>query len=144
MRYREQAYELTVPIAKDPAKLNVDEICDRFGQAHEQRYGHRADDEVVEVVNLRASAYASLGKPELSRGPDAGTRQPTPERRRAVMRDGEHDVPVFRRDDLAAGAALNGPVIVEEKTSTTVVEPGWALRVDREGNMDLTRVLPHK
>jgi 5-oxoprolinase (ATP-hydrolysing) len=60
------------------------------------------------------------------------------------MRDGEHDVPVFRRDDLAAGAALNGPVIVEEKTSTTVVEPGWALRVDREGNMDLTRVLPHK
>ena len=68
MRYREQAYELTVPIAKDPAKLNVDEICDRFGQAHEQRYGHRADDEVVEVVNLRASAYASLGKPELAPG----------------------------------------------------------------------------
>ncbi|MCY4441779.1 MAG: hydantoinase/oxoprolinase family protein [Deltaproteobacteria bacterium] len=140
MRYREQAYELTVPIAKDPAKLNIDEICERFGQAHEQRYGHRADDEVVEVVNLRASAYASLGKPELSRGPDAGTRQPTPERRRAVMFDGEHDVPVFRRDDLAPGAALSGPVIVEEKTSTTVVEPGWELRVDGEGNLDLTNV----
>ncbi len=140
MRYREQAYELTVPIAKDPAKLNIDEICERFGQAHEQRYGHRADDEVVEVVNLRASAYASLGKPELSRGPDAGTRQPTPEHRRAVMLDGEHDVPVFRRDDLAPGAALSGPVIVEEKTSTTVVEPGWELRVDGEGNLDLTSV----
>ncbi len=140
MRYREQAYELTVPIAKDPAKLNIDEICERFGQAHEQRYGHRADDEVVEVVNLRASAYASLGKPELSRGPDAGTRQPTPEHRRAVMLDGEHDVPVFRRDDLAPGAALSGPVIVEEKTSTTVVEPGWELRVDGEGNLDLTNV----
>ena len=140
MRYREQAYELTVPIAKDPAKLNIDEICERFGQAHEQRYGHRADDEVVEVVNLRASAYASLGKPELSRGPDAGMRQPTPERRRAVMLDGEHDVPVFRRDELAPGAVLSGPVIVEEKTSTTVVEPGWELRVDGEGNMDLTNV----
>ena len=144
MRYREQAYELTVPIAKDPAKLNVDEICDRFGQAHEQRYGHRADDEVVEVVNLRASAYASLGKPELSRGPDAGTRQAAPEHRRAVMPDGAHDVPVFRRDDLAPGAALSGPVIVEEKTSTTVVEPGWELRVDGEGNLDLTNVLRHQ
>ncbi len=140
MRYREQAYELTVPIAKDPAKLNVDEICDRFGQAHERRYGHRADDEVVEVVNLRASAYASLGKPELSRGPAARERQPAPERRRAVMLDRAHDVPVFRRDALAPGAELRGPVIVEEKTSTTVVEPGWALRVDPEGNLDLTRV----
>ncbi|MDE0028034.1 MAG: hydantoinase/oxoprolinase family protein, partial [Deltaproteobacteria bacterium] len=126
MRYREQAYELTVPIAKDPAKLNVEEICERFGQAHEQRYGHRADDEVVEVVNLRASAYASLGKPELSRGEDTGAREPAAQaRRRAVMLDGVHDVPVFGRDDLAPGAALDGPVIVEEKTSTTVVEPGW-------------------
>ena len=140
MRYREQAYELTVPIAKDPAKLNVDEICDRFGEAHEQRYGHRADDEVVEVVNLRASAYASLGKPELSRSAGAREQQPGPERRRVVMPDGPHDVPVFRRDDLPPGAALNGPVIVEEKTSTTVVEPGWTLQVDPEGNLDLTRV----
>lgn len=141
MRYREQAYELTVPIAKDSEKLNVEEICERFGQAHEQRYGHRADDEVVEVVNLRASAYASLGKPEVSRGEDAGPRNPAPrERRRAVMLDGEHDVPVLGRDDLTPGAALDGPAIVEEKTSTTVVEPGWALRVDPEGNLDLARV----
>ncbi len=141
MRYREQAYELTVPIAKDPANLNVEEIRERFGQAHEQRYGHRADDEVVEVVNLRASAYASLGKPDLSRGEGTAGREPTAqEHRRAVMLDGVHDVPVLRRDDLAPGAALGGPVIVEEKTSTTVVEPGWTLRVDPEGNLDLTRV----
>ena len=139
MRYREQAYELTVPIAKDPAKLNVEEICERFGQAHEQRYGHRADDEVVEVVNLRASAYASLGKPELSRDERTARQQPA-ERRRALMLDGPHEVPVFRRDDLAPGAELSGPVIIEEKTSTTVVEPGWALRVDPEGNLDLTRL----
>ena len=139
MRYREQAYELTVPIAKDPAKLNVEEICERFGLAHEQRYGHRADDEVVEVVNLRASAYASLGKPELSRDERTGRQQPT-EHRWALMLDGPHEVPVFRRDDLPLGAELSGPVIVEEKTSTTVVEPGWALRVDPEGNLDLTRM----
>ncbi len=139
MRYREQAYELTVPIAKDAAKLNVDEICDRFGQAHEQRYGHRADDEVVEVVNLRASAYASLGKPELSRREGGGERQAAAAHRGAVMLDGVHDVPVLRRDELAPGQALSGPVIVEEKTSTTVVEPGWALRVDPEGNLDITR-----
>ncbi len=139
MRYREQAYELTVPIAKDPAKLNVEEICERFGLAHEQRYGHRADDEVVEVVNLRASAYASLGKPELSRDERTGRQQPT-EHRWALMLNGPHEVPVFRRDDLPLGAELSGPVIVEEKTSTTVVEPGWALRVDPEGNLDLTRM----
>ena len=140
MRYREQAYELTVPIAKDPAKLNVDEICDRFGEAHEQRYGHRADDEVVEVVNLRASAYASLGKPVLSPGAGAREKRPAAEHRRAVMLDGAHDVPVFRRDHLAPGAVLSGPVIVEEKTSTAVVEPGWAVRVDPQG-ISISRAL---
>ena len=140
MRYREQAYELTVPIAKDPARLNVDEIRDGFGAAHERRYGHRADDEVVEVVNLRASAYASLGKPESSRREGGREPQPAPERRRVVMLDGPHDTPVFRRDRLEPGAAFPGPAVVEEKTSTTVVEPGWTLRVDGEGNLDLARV----
>ena len=47
------------------------------------------------MVNLRASAYASLGKPELSRGAGAGKQQPAAEHRRAVMLDGPHDVPVF-------------------------------------------------
>ena len=140
MRYREQAYELTVPIAKDAAKLNVDEIRDEFGAAHERRYGHRADDEGVEVVNLRASAYASLGKPESSRREGGREPQAVPERRRVVMLDGAHDTPVFRRDRLDPDAALSGPAIIEEKTSTTVVEPGWTLRVDREGNLDLARV----
>jgi len=48
---------------------------------------------------------------------------------------------VYRRDDLPAGFRAEGPAIVEEYGSTTVVEPGFILEVDRLANLVL-RTLP--
>ena len=45
--------------------------------------------------------------------------------------------PVYRREDLAPGAAFAGPAIVEQLDSTTVVEPGDTVRVDPLGNLDI-------
>ena len=49
-----------------------------------------------------------------------------------------HRTPVFRRSDLLAGNRIAGPAIIEEHASTTVVQPGDALRVDHHGNLVLT------
>ena len=46
-------------------------------------------------------------------------------------------VQVFDRGCLAAGFEMRGPVVIEEKTSTVVVETGWGLRVDEEGQLIL-------
>ena len=54
----------------------------------------------------------------------------------------ERSVPVFLRGELAAGTAIDGPAIVAEDTATTVIEPGWRGRVDRLGNLILTRAAP--
>lgn len=43
--------------------------------------------------------------------------------------------PVFERDALRPGAVINGPLIVEERFSNTVVPPGQRLRVDDFGNL---------
>jgi N-methylhydantoinase A len=43
--------------------------------------------------------------------------------------------PIFRRDVLGAGAAINGPAIVEEAATTTVLLPGDRLEVDASGSM---------
>jgi N-methylhydantoinase A len=48
------------------------------------------------------------------------------------------DCPVYWRDDLAAGAALKGPAIVEQIDSTTVLYPGDRARVDPHGNILMT------
>ncbi len=45
-------------------------------------------------------------------------------------------VPVFRRTALAAGAVIDGPAVIEEKTSTTVLYPGHRAAID--GYLNIT------
>jgi N-methylhydantoinase A len=44
---------------------------------------------------------------------------------------------VYRRERLGVGAALTGPVIVEQLDTTTVIEPGDRMRVDALGNLEI-------
>ncbi|MGZ8446129.1 MAG: hydantoinase/oxoprolinase family protein [Candidatus Binatia bacterium] len=135
LRYRGQAYELTVPIAHAARELAMEKIADDFGRVHERRYGHRADAEQIEIVNLRVSASYSLGKPR-SVKLSAGVANVEPrERRNVSFLAGSHLTPVFEREKLPPGFAIDGPVIIEEKTSTVVAEPGWQLSVDDAGNL---------
>ena len=46
-------------------------------------------------------------------------------------------VPVFRRSALAAGAAIDGPAVIEEKTSTTVLYPGQRGEIDGYLNIEI-------
>ena len=52
--------------------------------------------------------------------------------------DGRHEAAIYARDKLPAGALLDGPLIVEEATSTTLVHPGQMLRVDDFGFLHIT------
>ena len=68
--------------------------------------------------------------------------RPEPKERRPVYfaEAGDYvDCPIYDRYALAAGAALAGPAVVEEFDSTTVVHPGFALRVDDVGNLVIER-----
>ena len=48
------------------------------------------------------------------------------------------ETPVYRRDELPAGASFEGPAIVEQLDSTTVVPPGVAAEVDEYRNIRMT------
>ena len=135
LRYRGQAYELTVPIVHRAEALQVDKIVDDFGLVHERRYGHRADAEQIEIVNLRVSASFSLGKPRSLKLKVRDINLEARAQRQVMFLSGSHLTPVFERENLTPGFAMHGPVIIEEKTSTVVVEPGWKLSVDEAGNL---------
>ena len=51
-------------------------------------------------------------------------------------------VPLYDRSELAQGFAAPGPLIVVDPLATTVVEPGWQVRVDPDGTLRLTRTAP--
>ncbi|WP_380782324.1 hydantoinase B/oxoprolinase family protein [Sphingomonas sp. R86520] len=53
-----------------------------------------------------------------------------------------HETPVFARDGLPAGHRVDGPALILDSVSTTIVEPGWRARVDPIGNLILDRITP--
>ena len=63
--------------------------------------------------------------------------QPVGERPVYFQDHGLIDTPIYRRDDLPAGFAATGPLIVEEVSSTTVVHPGQRLEVGGSGVMTI-------
>ncbi len=137
MRYlgQEHTVQVTTPIVpwsqEDKAA-----ILERFHQAHKHFYTFRLDDTPVEIVNLHLVAYGQLQKPELEViAPQVG--DPTPKETRTVFftGDGWLDAPIFDRDTLGAGATIQGPLVVEEPTTATVVCPGQTLSVDKYGNL---------
>jgi N-methylhydantoinase A len=139
LRYRRQAYELTIPIAEgEVTRRSLDAAIAAFHARHELTYGHANPNEPVQLVNLRLSAIGRLPSLKLAQPGDAAEAR---SRSRDVWFPGTGFVtaPVHWRPGLAAGAIVAGPAIVEAVDSTTVVPPGWTAAVDGMGFLRLTR-----
>jgi len=138
LRYRRQAYELTVPIADGPVtREGLDRLAAAFHDKHRQTYGHANPGEPVQLVNLRLTAIGRL--PDLRLGGPA--KSPARQTMREVWfpETGSTTSPVHWRDGLAAGETLAGPAIIEAMDSTIVVPPGWIASIDGTGYIRLRR-----
>jgi N-methylhydantoinase A len=140
VRYRRQAYELTVPIADGTITgTTLETLSESFHTKHEQTYGHANRTEPVQLVNLRLTALGRLPGLTLTQRADAAA---TRLHSRGVWfaETGFVATPVHWRDGLVPGATISGPAIVEAVDSTSVVPPGWRAAVDDRGYMKLVRV----
>ncbi len=140
MRYRGQSYEVSVSVGALRGVDDIAALAKRFHEAHCRRYGHMAESEAVEIVNFQVTAIGNIPKPQFQEIAIPG-RSPLPEpsAKRMVYFGPLHavEVPVFRRAVLLAGAVLEGPAIIEEKTSTTVLYPGQSARIDGYLNVEI-------
>ena len=144
MRYVGQSFDLTIPLHASAAITSgvVAQVLAQFHEAHERAYGFNAPGEPVELVTLRLTAVGKIGKPQLREVPARGEEGTGEKSRRQVYfaeSGGYVDCPIYDRYRLRAGAFIAGPAIVEEFDSTTVIHPGYQGRVDKFGNMLLTR-----
>jgi N-methylhydantoinase A len=132
LRYRGQSYELTVA-ADSPTALAA-----AFHAAHERRYGHRADDEPVEIVAVRLVATVPGEQPEIVE--PAAPEPAPPAGRRSVLLDGTWtDVDVLDRANLGRGSTVAGPAILEFPEATCLVHRSWHGSIDGIGTLVLTR-----
>ncbi|MCA9862280.1 MAG: hydantoinase/oxoprolinase family protein, partial [Thermomicrobiales bacterium] len=139
MRYAGQNYEREIMLPPGPFTTDaVAEMVARFSQAHDEFYGFSLEGEPVEFVNLRVSAIGPSELGAVSQAPAPGTEVTPVASRLAAFRGwGYLETPVFRRESLPAGTVLNGPAIIEEPDSTTVVHPGDDLLVRADGLLEL-------
>ena len=141
VRYRRQAYELTVPMADGAVtRASLDALAAAFHARHHQTYGHANPAEPVQLVNIRLTAIGHLSPLKLAPSL-AGSGEFRASRRREAYfpQSGFVPCPVYWRGGLTVGATPAGPVIVEAMDSTIVVPPGWIATVDGGGYIRLRR-----
>ena len=128
MRYRGQAFELSVAAGEspDPASLAED-----FHAAHEERYGYADRDAAVELVTVRVTATLPGTDIELAAAADAAFEEST----RTAVLGGEEVEATVLRGEPPAGFEHAGPALVELRESTLAVPPGWAVRTDDSGTL---------
>jgi len=141
MRYVGQEHPVTVDLSPTVFKRRDREsIKHHFDEVHQLRYGTCAPEERAEIVSLRATVTGVMKKPPLEKIARGG-RAPS-----AAAHRGKRSVyfaelgravatPTFARDELRSGNHIDGPALIEEYASTTVVLPGDKLRVDEFGNL---------
>ncbi len=139
LRYRRQAYELSIPMADGPiTRASLNRLAADFHRRHEQTYGHANALEPVQLVNLRLTALGRLPSLALTQRGDA-SRARTRTRPAWFPSTGEIACPVHWREGLVTGTVIAGPAVIEALDSTIVVPPGWAARVDERGYIRMRR-----
>ena len=114
-------------------------LAERFNQLHEQFYRFKMEGTTCEIVNLRAMGYGDVPKPRLSSRtrPGAATRHTQSIDENSVYFGGEWlPTKIYDRAKLVPGNRIEGPAIVTEFDSTTVVLAGHAAEIDRYLNTD--------
>lgn len=137
LRFEGQEHTVSVPMPSTKTSGFLEALAETFGTLHEARYGHRMTDP-VEMATARVRAIGRVPRPTL---PRVGSGEPHRARigRRQVTMDGRSiEYEVLRREALGSGASFKGPVIVEERTATTVVGPADTLDVGEFGELVIT------
>jgi len=140
-RYYGQAYELIVPVQKPIGKNSLRDLIKSFQEKHCLTYGYSVDNGRVEIVNLRLIATGVTSKPSLRKA-NIEVKESIKTSSRQVFFE-EYDkfveCPIYARSRLGAGNVVNGPSIIEQYDSTTIIYPHWKATVDGFRNLLINR-----
>ena len=133
LRYRGQAYELTVNANARPDDDLANFIVERFHIEHERTYGRRASDEPVDLVTIR-STYRIDSDRIVPKSVNETEDKKPPRNAYFGKQNGWMLTPVIDRGGLT-NSITHGPLIIEEYDSTTLVPPDTSVHIDQTGNI---------
>ncbi len=125
LRYHGTQSTLSVRFHRD-----VQGVRRAFEDDHERAFGYRRSGHGIEIVSGRVVVVGRARPAEQPVEEEVGTK-PVPWGSQSMWTGVAFaTVDVYRRDDLEPGQRIVGPAVVSESTGTTVVDPGFELRVD--------------
>jgi N-methylhydantoinase A len=137
-KYAGQSFELTIQLP-DP-RTPVAAIAEIFAREHEHTYGHRADADPVQIVNVRIVARIprdDLFRPAMPRNKSSMKGRFSGSMRNAYF--GQHHgiraTPALSRFELRREEPRAGPLLIDEYDATTLVPLGCSARLDHCDNI---------
>lgn len=145
LRFRQQVADLTVPITSLRVdRSSLDELAEEFEAEYVRRYGRGALllGAVVELVTLRAIGEGAIPVSSPRARTDAAARfdaSPSGSRDVQLERQGAATgVPVYRLEDLAVAAHLEGPACIDGTDTTVWVPPNVSADLTTAGSLTLS------
>jgi N-methylhydantoinase A len=143
MRYTGQNHELAVPVPEGVITADtVTQLTKRFAAEHERLYGYSAAEDAVQVVTFRVRAVGEVSRAELHRAPlgDADASAAVRATREVYLPESGGFTPcrVYDRSRLNPGHRIEGPAVVEQMDTTTLLLPGDVAVVDELRNLVVT------
>lgn len=136
MRYTGQEHTVEVPVPFEALNQeNINEIIQHFHDSHERLYTYTLPENGTEIVNIKAKVLGKLEKPNIAEEEIGHGEKNLGTRSVYFENKGWLDVNVYAKEYLTAKDKIIGPAIVEEKTSSTVINEGDILIKDKYGNM---------
>jgi len=146
MRYVGQGHEIPVPLpARALTQADIAGLRDGYDEAYARFYDRPVPGSDVEIMSfavLVATVEAESGEPVVTQNEAATVSSATPARSQFVRDTVSGDVSpwsVFERAALSPGARIEGPAIIAENETSTLVGGGWHGTINRLGTIELTR-----
>lgn len=124
-RYLGQSYEINTPFNAG--------LVREFHRKHEQLYGYSNPNLPVEFVNLRVRGRASFPMPKINRRPDRSEKlvpEAILQEKKVTLGGQAKRIQFFRRDRLAPGNQIEGPAVIVEYSSTTLIPEDFKASID--------------
>lgn len=141
MRYKGQEHTVKVPYPQQTWSDKVKQsLSYTFHELHETTYSYKLMDNEMEIVNIHLTAFGKVRKNKLKKLSQLEMESDYIIEERNVLyeEEGWLTVNVYDRSKLHAGFQIEGPAIIEEATSSTILYSGQTLVVDEFGNLIIT------
>jgi N-methylhydantoinase A len=146
MRYVGQGHEIGVRVPDEipgDAQEGRTRLRQAFDAAYSELYGRTIPGLDVEVLSWTLTVSTAIPEVTPLEEPQASRTPPTPTRAAELVEGASGrsvKARIFSRSDLAPGASLEGPALIVEDQTTTVVPTGFRAQVATAGYLVLTRI----